>query len=46
MIVYVVDAHAHTERQVSVAKMVTALQECTIEEQRSLVRSLACRKKQ
>jgi hypothetical protein len=38
MTVYVADAHAHVLRLVSVAKMVTVLEECNTEEQRSVVR--------
>jgi hypothetical protein len=37
MTVYVADAHAHVQRLVSVVKMATVLEECTIEEQRSVV---------
>jgi hypothetical protein len=38
MTVYVADAHALVQRLVSVAKMATALEGCTTEEQRSAVR--------
>jgi hypothetical protein len=37
MTVWVTDAHAHVYRLVSVIKMATVLQECTTEEQRSVV---------
>jgi hypothetical protein len=40
MIVYVVDAHAHVQRLVSVIKMAAVLEACTSEEQRSVVRFL------
>jgi hypothetical protein len=43
MSVYVADAHAHVQKLVSVVKMATVLEECTIEEQRSVVRF--CRQK-
>jgi hypothetical protein len=38
MIVYIAGAHAHVQRLVSVVKMVTVPEECTTEEQRSIVR--------
>jgi hypothetical protein len=38
MTVQVVNAHAHVERLVSVVKMPTVLEGCTIEEQISVVR--------
>jgi hypothetical protein len=38
MTVWVVDAHAHVERLVSVVKMAAVLEVYTIEEQRSVVR--------
>jgi hypothetical protein len=38
--VYVAYAHAHVQRLVSVVKMLTVLDECTAEEQRSVVRFL------
>jgi hypothetical protein len=38
MTVYVADAHAHVLRLVSVVKMTTLFEECTTEEQRSVVR--------
>jgi hypothetical protein len=34
----VVDAYAHVQRLVSVVKMVTVLEECTTQDQRSVVR--------
>jgi hypothetical protein len=37
MIVQVADAHEHVERLVSVVKMATVLNECTIEEHSSLL---------
>jgi hypothetical protein len=40
MIVYVVDAHAHVQRLVSVVKMAIVLEEGCIEEQRSFLRFL------
>jgi hypothetical protein len=36
----VADAHAHIQRPVSVVKMATVLEECTTEQQRSVVRFL------
>jgi hypothetical protein len=41
MTVYVAEAHAHLQKLVSVVKMVTVLEECTAEEQRSVVRYFA-----
>jgi hypothetical protein len=38
MIVQVADTHAHVQRQVSVVNMATVLEECSTEEQRSVVR--------
>jgi hypothetical protein len=38
MTVYVAHAHAHIQRLVSLVKMVTVLEECNTEEQRSVVR--------
>jgi hypothetical protein len=38
MTVYVGDVHANIQRLVSVVKMTTVLEECTTEEQRSVVR--------
>jgi hypothetical protein len=38
MTVKVVDAHAHVERLISVAKMATVLEECHTEEQHCVVR--------
>jgi hypothetical protein len=38
MTVYVVEAHTHVQRLVSVVKMATVFEGCTIEEQRSVVR--------
>jgi hypothetical protein len=38
MTVWVADAHAHVQRLVSVVKMTTVLEDCTTEEQRSVVR--------
>jgi hypothetical protein len=38
MTVQVADAHMHVQRLVSVVKMATVLEECTTEEQRSVVR--------
>jgi hypothetical protein len=43
MTVHVGDAHAHVQRLVSVVKMVTLLEKCTIEEQRSVVRLLCAK---
>jgi hypothetical protein len=40
MTIYIADEHAHVQRLVSIAKMATVLQECTTEEQRSVVRFL------
>jgi hypothetical protein len=40
MTVKVADAHAHIQRLVSVVKMATVLEDCTSEEQRSVVRFL------
>jgi hypothetical protein len=40
MIVFVADAHAHVQKLVSVVKMATEFEGCTIEEQRSAVRFL------
>jgi hypothetical protein len=40
MIVWVADAHARVQKLVLVVKMTTVLQECTTEEQSSVVRSL------
>jgi hypothetical protein len=40
MTVEVADAHAHGQRLVSVVKVATVLDECTTEEQRSVVRSV------
>jgi hypothetical protein len=40
MTVSVADAHAHVQRLVSVVKMATVLEECTNEEQSSVVRFL------
>jgi hypothetical protein len=40
MIVYIADVHAHVQRLVSVVKMVTVLEMCTTEKQRSVVRFL------
>jgi hypothetical protein len=40
MTVWVVDAHTHVQRLVSVVKMVTVLEECTNEEQRSVMHFL------
>jgi hypothetical protein len=40
MTVQVADAHEHVRRLVSVVKMATVLEECSAEEQRSVVRSL------
>jgi hypothetical protein len=37
MIVYAANMHAHVQRLVSVVKMVTVLEECTTEQQRSVV---------
>jgi hypothetical protein len=37
MTVYVADAHAHVQRLVSVFKMATVLEECTTQEQCSVV---------
>jgi hypothetical protein len=37
MTVYVAGAHAHVHRLVSVVKMMTVLEDCTTEEQRSVV---------
>jgi hypothetical protein len=34
----IADAHAHVQRLVSVVKMATVLEECSTEEQRSVVR--------
>jgi hypothetical protein len=39
MIVQVADAHAHVQKLVSVVKMETVLEDCTIEEQCSVVGS-------
>jgi hypothetical protein len=43
MTVYVAEAHVHVQRLVSVVKMVTLLEECITEEQRSIVRFLGVR---
>jgi hypothetical protein len=40
MTVYVADLHEHLQRLVSVVKMATVLEECIIQEQRSVVRFL------
>jgi hypothetical protein len=37
MTVYIIDAHAHVQRLVSVVKMATVLEGCTIEELRSFM---------
>jgi hypothetical protein len=37
MTVKVADAHAHVQRLVSVVEMATVLEECTAEEQRTVV---------
>jgi hypothetical protein len=37
---YVADAHAHVQRLISIIKMATVLEECTIKEQRSVMRFL------
>jgi hypothetical protein len=44
MTVYVADAHAHVQRLVSVVKMATVLEECIIEEQRSVVYFLCAKR--
>jgi hypothetical protein len=38
MTVYVADTHAHVQRLVSVVKMATVLEHCTIEEKHSVAR--------
>jgi hypothetical protein len=40
MKVYAAGTHAHVQRLVSVAEMATVLEECTTEEQRSVLRFL------
>jgi hypothetical protein len=40
MTIWVADAHADVKSLVSVVKLATVLEECIIEEQRSIVRSL------
>jgi hypothetical protein len=37
MTVYITDMHAHAQRLVSVVKIATVLEECTIKEQHSVV---------
>jgi hypothetical protein len=43
MTVYVAEAHADVQRLVSVVKMATVLEECTTEQQRSVVRVLCAK---
>jgi hypothetical protein len=45
MIDYVADAHEHVQRLVSVVKMATMLEDCTTEEQLSVVRCFSARKR-
>jgi hypothetical protein len=40
MTVYVADAHGYVQKLVSVVKMATVLEECTTEDQRSVVHFL------
>jgi hypothetical protein len=44
MTVWVADAHAHVQRLVSVVNMATVLEDCTTEEQHSVVRFYVSKK--